>query len=148
MMPKRSSPWRAIGGFAALLVLALMAWPVPGGVGVTTAVADESELIKIAPGSYAATGTSPIGKSYDGMVAIEPLGKILAVLWRLGTGDAYKGIGLETGAVFGVAYSTDQPVGLVVYRVDGGHLDGRWSLAMGECNELSREFLDGPSWLN
>jgi hypothetical protein len=119
----------------------LFSGPIP-------ALADEAAAIKIAPGLYKAAGKTPAGKTYDGDVEIAPLGKVLAVLWRLGTGDAYKGIGLESGSVFGVAYSIDRPFGLVIYRIKGGELDGRWSLAAENGAAIGREILQGPVGLD
>jgi hypothetical protein len=110
--------------------------------------ADETAAIEVAAGAYHATGKTAGGKAYEGDVAIEPLGQIKAVLWRLNSGDAYKGIGLETASVFGVAYGRSQPFGLVVYRVDGGRLDGRWSLTVDNGKGVGREVLQGPAGLN
>jgi hypothetical protein len=112
------------------------------------ALADDAETIRIAPGAYHAVGSTAGGKAYEGDVAIQPLGHVKAVLWRLNTGDAYKGIGLEAGAVFGVAYSSSSAFGLVVYRVDGGRLEGRWSLAAENGKGVGREVLQGPAGLN
>jgi len=129
---------------AVMLGLALSAGQLPPAA----AMADETAAIKIVPGIYHATGQTPAGKTYDGDVDIQPLGKVLAVLWRLGTGDGYKGIGLESGSVFGVAYGIDKPFGLVVYHVTEGHLDGRWSLAVENGASIGREVLDGPAGLD
>ncbi|HVJ42020.1 MAG TPA: hypothetical protein VM639_11000 [Dongiaceae bacterium] len=131
----------------ALAVLLAIAGP-GDAPGFRAAVADEVASIRISPGSYHAAGKTVGGKAYDGDVAIEPLGHVKAVLWRLNTGDAYKGIGLEAGSVFGVAYGTSKPFGLVVYQVKGGQLDGRWSLAVENGKGVGREVLQGPAGLN
>lgn len=110
--------------------------------------ADETVTIQVAPGTYHAVGKTAGGKTYEGDVAIQPLGHVKAVLWRLNSGDAYKGIGLEAGSVFGVAYGGARPFGLVVYRVDGGRLEGRWSLAGENGKGVGREVLQGPPGLN
>lgn len=138
----------AIGSLAALLGLTLPLWPSVAPVWSLIAAADEAAAVKVAPGLYKATGKTPDGKTYDGDVEIAPLGKVLAVLWRLGGGDAYKGIGLEAGSVFGVAYGTDKPFGLVIYRIKGGELDGRWSLAAESGAGIGHEVLQGPSGLD
>jgi hypothetical protein len=140
--------WRpvALTGLAILLGSSLLL--SPAAVSFQPALADEAAAIKIAPGLYKATGRTPAGQTYDGDVEIAPLGKVLAVLWRLGTGDAYKGIGLESGPVFGVAYSIDKPFGLVIYRVKGGELDGRWSLAAENGAAIGHEVLQGPGGLD
>lgn len=126
---------------AACVALAPAIWP-------DHSRADEAALIKIAAGTYHAKGQTPQGKAYEGAVAIEPLGHVKAVLWRLNSGEAYKGIGLESGSVFGVAYGNAKPFGLVIYRVQGGHLDGRWSLAVDNGKGVGREVLQGPPGLN
>ncbi|HVI90601.1 MAG TPA: hypothetical protein VM659_20040 [Dongiaceae bacterium] len=111
-------------------------------------LADEAVTIRVAPGAYHAAGKTAAGKAYEGDVAIEPLGHVKAVLWRLNSGEAYKGIGLEAGSVFGVAYGSSKPFGLVVYRVDGGRLDGRWSLAVANGKGVGHEVLQGPAGLD
>jgi len=110
--------------------------------------ADDAATIRIDPGAYHAAGKTAGGKAYEGDVAIQPLGHVKAVLWRLNSGDAYKGIGLEAGSVFGVAYGNAKPFGLAVYRVDGGRLDGRWSLAVANGKGVGREVLQGPAGLD
>lgn len=131
--------WLTGAAFAAAVTAAL---PVPA------VRADDAATIRITPGTYHAAGKTAGGKAYEGDVAIEPLGHVKAVLWRLNSGDAYKGIGLEAGSVFGVAYGGSRPFGLVVYRVDGGRLDGRWSLAVANGKGVGREVLQGPAGLN
>jgi len=126
---------------AGCLALAQVFWPAPAG-------ADAAGAIQIAAGTYHAAGKTPDGKAYEGDVAIAPLGHVKAVLWRLDSGAAYKGIGLETGTVFGVAYGNDKPFGLVIYKVAGGRLDGRWSLAVENGKGVGREVLQGPAGLN
>lgn len=112
------------------------------------AAADDAKPIKIEAGVYHAVGKTAAGKAYEGDVAIEPLGHVKAVLWRLNSGDAYKGIGWEAGSVFGVAYGSSRSFGLVVYRVDGGRLDGRWSVAAQNGKGMGREVLEGPPGLS
>ena len=137
----------AVAGLAVLLG-AIPLLPLRGLAYPVRALADEAAPVKIVPGLYKASGRTPAGKAYDGEVEIAPLGKVLAVLWRLGTGDAYKGIGLESGSVFGVAYSIDKPFGLVIYRIRGGELDGRWSLAAENGAALGHEVLQGLAGLD
>jgi len=115
---------------------------------IPPARADEAAAIRIIPGGYHASGKTAGGKAYEGDVEIEPLGHVKAVLWHLSTGDAYKGIGLEAGPVFGVAYGSDKPFGLVIYQVKGGQLDGRWTLAVMSGKGVGREILQGPAGLN
>ena len=114
-------------------VLALM--PLSAGVALAADLA----------GDYAAQGADADGHSYKGDVRIQSLGSVAqAVLWRLENGEAYKGLGLVTGGVLGVAYGpVDAQFGIVVYRVEGGMLDGVWTLPRYAKEPAGREVLEG-----
>jgi hypothetical protein len=138
--------WSRRSAAAAVLGLATAGWLF--GAGLRSAGAEDATVIRVAPGIYTATGKSAGGKAYTGQVAIEPLGKVLAVLWRLESGAAYKGLGLTMGPVFGAAYGTDKPFGLVLYHVTSGRLNGRWTRVVDDGKLVGHEVLQGPEGLN
>ena len=103
-----------------------------------TAAADE------VVGRYAATGVDPQGRNYKGDVQIEQVGKLHVVLWKLESGEAYKGVGIRQGNVLGVAYGpADTKFGIVVYKVNGGKLEGVWADTRDLKSELGKETLEG-----
>lgn len=100
-------------------------------------------------GKYQAHGTYPTGKSYDGAVQIEQLGRVHVVLWKLADGQAYKGIGLRQGDVLGAAYGPPGTrFGVAVYKIDGGKLTGLWVDSRDLKSELGKETLEGSPDLN
>jgi hypothetical protein len=95
-------------------------------------------------GDYRVEGTSPDGKAYAGDVRIHSLGGAQAVLWKLQSGEAYKGLGLVVDGVLGVAYGgAETNFGVVVYRIDGGKLDGSWTSPQLAKGPAGREVLEG-----
>lgn len=116
------------------LILCLAAW--------SPAAADD--LV----GRYAATGVDPQGRGYKGEVQIEQLGKLHIVLWRLESGEAYKGIGIRQGDKLGVGYGgADTKFGIAVYKVTGGTLEGLWADSGDLKSELGKETLQGSPGL-
>lgn len=100
-------------------------------------------------GRYAADGVTPQGQAYKGQVQIEQVGRLHAVLWRLDGGAAYKGIGIRSGDVLGAAYGApDTKFGIVVYKVNGGKLEGLWADSRDLKSELGKETLEGSPDLN
>lgn len=82
-------------------------------------------------GLYAMNGRDTGGASYDGELAIKSRGHAFDVTWQRGGRTRETGFGLTLNRVLGVAYWPDnQPLdsglGLVIYRIDGGSLDGIW----------------------
>jgi hypothetical protein len=95
-------------------------------------------------GRYAAIGVDLKDRSYKGDVQIEQVGALHAVLWRLGGGEAYKGIGIRQGDILGVGYgAADTKFGIAVYKVKGGTLEGVWADSRDLKSELGRETLQG-----
>jgi len=100
-------------------------------------------------GRYAATGVTPEDQNYQGEVQIEQVGNLHVVLWKLEGGAAYKGVGIRQGNVLGVAYgAADTKFGIVVYKVDGGKLEGVWADTRDLKSELGKETLEGSPDLN
>lgn len=126
-----------IRSLQALLLLACL------GLGGAAAAADEMV------GRYTADGTTPQGKSYAGDVQIEQLGALHVVLWKLQGSEAYKGVGIRQGDVLGAAYGgPDTKFGLVVYKINGGTLEGRWVDSRDLKSELGLETLQGSADLS
>jgi hypothetical protein len=97
-------------------------------------------------GLYDAQGQYPNGKSYQGLVQVVDYGPAQAVLWKLSDGGAYEGLAIQNGDVLGSAYANGKiPFGLVVYRISGGTLDGRWLDSSKPKAALGRETLQGPA---
>ena len=100
-------------------------------------------------GRYAADGTTPQGKAYQGAVQIEQLGNLHVVLWKLADGEAYKGVAIRQGDVLGAAYGgPDTKFGIVVYKIKGGTLEGVWADSRDLKSELGRETLEGSADLS
>jgi hypothetical protein len=99
-------------------------------------------------GLYDAQGRYPGGKEYQGAVKIVDFGSAQAILWKLNDGEDYKGLAIHQGDVLGAAYTTNEtPFGLVVYKIDGGRLDGQWLNSGDAKAELGREILEGSGKL-
>lgn len=82
-------------------------------------------------GLYAISGRGADGASYDGELAIESQGHAFDVDWQRSGRSRESGFGLTLNHVIGVAYwpdnqALDSGLGLVIYRIDGGSLDGIW----------------------
>src|SRR5262245_53731067 len=78
-------------------------------------------------GKYTCEGTNPDGKTYKGTVEVKKQGDAFHVLWSIGAGDNYEGIGILEGDVFSVAYY-GAITGIAVYKVEKGKMTGRWTL--------------------
>jgi hypothetical protein len=82
-------------------------------------------------GHYAMDGRDAGGAQYDGKLSIQGRGHAFDVNWHRGGGTAESGFGLTLNHVLGVAYwpnneARDPGLGTVIYRIDGGTLDGIW----------------------
>ena len=117
----------------AALVLCALAW---------SASAD-SQI----SGDYDAQGKSAQGQAYQGAVRIAPLGQGYGIAWRLAGGDTYRGVALKVDDVLGAVYWSDrqqlQGLGIVMYRIDGGELQGLWMPARTDASIIGRENLSG-----
>jgi hypothetical protein len=115
------------------------------GVVLAPLAAMADELV----GQYAAMGATPDGKQYKAAVQIAMLGQIHAILWKLEDGAVYEGIGLRSDDVLGSAYAEPgRKFGLIVYKINGGTLDGTWITSGDVKSELGREKIEGSSNLN
>lgn len=105
-----------------------------------------------APASLAGTYTivaseNPGGAgSYRGSVSIDQrVRDLYSMSWTI-PGSPYHGVALRHGSVLGVAWGPGTDYGVVVYRVNGGRLEGRWATASGQA--IGTEVLEGPAGLS
>lgn|SRR5688500_3520439 len=107
-------------GFAiiALLLLLVVAGAVTG--------AQPPPAADLA-GSYLCEGTNSDGSVYQGVVTIVRRADAYYVLWELQPGITAFGVGLREGDTLGVSYYGPN-TGVIVYRIDGDRLIGRWTV--------------------
>jgi len=102
-------------------------------------------------GTYDAVGATADGTAYRGEVELTTRGKAVEVGWTLNDGQRYRGVALRLDDILGSAYwPEDEPfedAGIVIYRIDGGRLDGVWMPQGGSRDLLGREELLGPASL-
>jgi hypothetical protein len=79
-------------------------------------------------GSYVCEGTNSDGSVYQGIVTIVRRADAYYVLWELHPGITAFGVGLREGDTLGVSYYGPN-TGVIVYRIDGDRLVGRWTVA-------------------
>ena len=99
-------------------------------------------------GRYAMDGRDAGGVQYGGELAIQERGHAFDVNWQRSGGTAESGFGLTLNHVFGVAYwpnneAQDPGLGTVIYRIDGGTLDGIWLPEGVHDRAPGREVLSG-----
>jgi hypothetical protein len=98
-------------------------------------------------GRYAMDGRDAGGAHYAGELAIQSRGHAFDVTWQR-AGTAESGFGLTLNHVLGVAYwpndeVQDRGLGTVIYRIDGGTLDGIWLPQGVHDRAPGREVLSG-----
>lgn len=73
-------------------------------------------------------GFGPDGASYSGTCDLAVTGELHVLMWHVGK-DTFRGLGIRTGDVLSVGFSTAQTgsFGVVQYRVEGNRLVGRWA---------------------
>ena len=103
-------------------------------------------------GQYAMDGHDASGAQYGGELAIQSRGHAFDVNWQRGGGTAESGFGLALNHVLGVAYwpdneAQDPGLGTVIYRIDGGTLDGIWLPEGVHDRAPGREVLSGSPTL-
>src|SRR6185312_6836992 len=103
-------------------------------------------------GRYAIEGRDAGGAQYGGDLAIQGRGHAFDVNWQRSGGSAESGFGLLLNHVFGVAYwpndeAQDSGLGTVIYRIDGGTLDGIWLPEGVHDRAPGREVLSGAPTL-
>lgn len=102
-------------------------------------------------GAYEAKGKTADGLAYGGQVEILPRGRGIKLAWTLDGGTGYSGRGFRIDDVLGSVYWSESEhfndPGIVIYRIDGGKLQGMWMPEGGPNNVLGREDLLGPTSL-
>lgn len=109
--------------------------------GTAAAVATDAQLFDIASSSNPGGGSA-----YQGQVAIRKNGDVFDLRWSINNAPAYSGIGIREGNILGVGWGVGDNFGVVVYRVQGGSLRGRWASA-GTQGQIGTEDLQGPAGL-
>lgn len=95
-------------------------------------------------GRYIVNGATANEKSYGGELQIKAVAETYAVGWKLSSGETYVGLGLRQGDILGAAYGPQgSPLGVVVYTISDGVLDGVWADSANLNAPLGRETLEG-----
>jgi hypothetical protein len=152
MYPRRmhKTIWRI--GLAA----SLLAGGVAGGVGCNRGeqqAGPEGKAGGAAPGDLAGTYTITSaanpggGGGYKGSVTITPEGDVYKLAWTIPNSPPYSGVAILDGTTLGVGWGMGSRYGVVVYRVSGGKLTGRWATG-GSGTEAGTEDLEGPEGLS
>jgi len=99
-------------------------------------------------GFYTANGANPGGAGkYSGEVKLTKNGDVYNVDWALANSPPYKGVALQSGDNLGVGWGMGASFGVVVYKVSGGKLSGRWATASSGPKPGTEE-LEGPAGLS
>lgn len=97
-------------------------------------------------------GLSANNFEYTGKVVIlqnDRAGDLYHVIWKIPNSEEYRGIGLLDHGKFFVAYSSSSiaDFGLIIYKIEGGKLAGRWVTPKQDLASGSEE-LQGPAGLD
>ena len=97
-------------------------------------------------GDYDIAGQTSNGRAYGGEVKIIARGEGYAIAWRLEQGGTYRGLAIKMDNVLGAVYWPDKDrlhgLGIVVYHIEGGELQGIWLVAE-DGRKIGRETLKG-----
>ena len=105
-----------------------------------------SPAVSDVSGSYSiVSATGPGGQGgYSGTATIAKRGAAYGIDWTLKNQQPYRGVGLMEGNVLGVGWGVGPAYGVVVYRVTGGTLSGRWASSAASGTET----LEGAAGLS
>ena len=78
-------------------------------------------------GVYRCDGMNPDGTIYHGFVEITKLKGTFRVRWTLADEASVLGIGIYSNSTLSVGYFGGAPA-IVVYKIDGEHLVGEWTM--------------------
>lgn len=78
-------------------------------------------------GTYGCAGANPDGSPYTSSLEVAAEGDAWTLTWTLPSGASHEGIGLVTGEVLSVIYTTGSSVGLASYAISKTALTGRWT---------------------
>lgn len=92
-------------------------------------------------------GKNPNGSTYKGSVSITPAAapNLFNLSWKVGA-SSFAGLGIQDGDLLAVGWSTTPKVGVVVYKVNGGRMEGKW--ASPGAKQLGTEVLEGKGSLD
>jgi hypothetical protein len=101
-------------------------------------------------GTYSLAGEMAAGTPYQGTITLTPREQAFDVVWDRASGLPRHGFALRLGNVLGIAAEDADPdYGVVLYKVERGHLDGIWQSNLSRrVTSLGRETLDGPEGLD
>jgi len=101
-------------------------------------------------GNYRIIAASdPDGGNYTGKVSISKNADAYRVTWALPDGGAYEGVAVLMNDTLAIGWSSARdtlPRGVVAYKIQGGKLSGRWTLA-GMKGAVGTEELEGAPGL-
>lgn len=99
-------------------------------------------------GGYRVERFAADGSILGGAAQVGPTGRGFALEWVLDGGQRYQGLGLEVDGVLGAVFWPGEErfdgLGIVVYRIDGGRMEGIWMPLGGSRVPPGREHLVGP----
>ncbi len=99
-------------------------------------------------GFYSVKGANPGGSGeYAGELKLTKNGDVYNVEWAIANSPPYKGVALLNGDNLGVGWGMGAAFGVVVYKVSGGKLQGKWATAS-SGPKAGSEDLEGPAGLN
>lgn len=140
MTKRRSSALVSLSAIA----IALLACKKSGGgtPAITGATGKFSGTWEIASGQNPGGGST-----YSGTTTITQTDQSYGLVWSLADGSTFRGVAVEDGSVLGVGWAGDGVQGVIVYRINAGELDGRWTTSdMG--GKLGAEKLSGSDALS
>src|SRR5262245_33219823 len=112
--------------FVRFLTAIVLVTAVAGSLAVVSGAAADGVLA----GHYAASGSTAGGAEYQGSVDLAAHGQAFTLGWTLDGGPGYRGLALQLDGVLGAVYWSDtqqvRAPGIVVYRIDGGRMEGIW----------------------
>ena len=110
-----------------------------------------SQALADPTGGYRVERTSADGATQAGKALVAPSGRAFALEWDLEDGGRYRGLGLQVddvlGAVFWPQEEKFEGLGIVLYRIDGGRMQGVWMPTGGSNVPPGRENLIGAPGL-
>ncbi len=134
--------------FVALLACKKKSAPTPSTTSTSTAAATPTPGSDLS-GNYTISAASNPGGGggYKGSVDISSAADAYVLKWTLTGQPGYSGVGIDQDGILGVGWGTGTKYGVVVYKVNGGTLNGRWALSNATAG-VGTETAVGPEGLN
>jgi hypothetical protein len=131
---------------AVVLLAAGLVLAACGEDGVSSGLLEE-DAGKVAGDYQIIAARSPDGATYTGSMNVAARGPYYKLLWELPGRPSLSGVGIRSGPIFGVGWSNGVGYGVMVYKVLGERLAGRW-VAFNSYDKLGTEDIVGPATLN